>query len=125
MRRLADALGIDCSPDDIEALATAASFGSMKERAHQVAPNSDLAIWRDTSEFFHRGSSGQWQELFGPEHLRRYDERIAELDDQALVSWIHGGWGAVASASDVTYPPAPRTAATDPAPPSAGAARHR
>jgi aryl sulfotransferase len=101
MRRLADELGLDCSAERIEELAADATFEAMKARATQVAPNADVAIWRSTEEFFHRGSSGQWQERFGPEELRRYEERVAELAPPELAEWMHHGWlGARRSPTD-------------------------
>lgn len=92
LRRLAEELHVDLGDERIAELSAAASFESMKARAGQVAPNSDTGIWRSTEDFFHRGSSGQWREVFGREELRRYEERIAELSEPALTNWMHNGW---------------------------------
>lgn len=91
-RRLARVLGIDRDDDRLAELAAAARFDAMKARADRTAPNSDLSLWRDAGEFFHRGSSGQWREVFTPEDVARYDERVAELVPGDLAAWVHGGW---------------------------------
>jgi hypothetical protein len=92
MNRLAGVLDIDRSEDRISELAAEATFDSMKSRSAQVAPNADVAIWRNTEEFFHRGSSGQWREVFDDASLRRYEERVAELAPPPLATWMHDGW---------------------------------
>jgi aryl sulfotransferase len=91
LRRLADTLEIDVSDRRLDELAAEATFTAMKSRASLVAPNSDAGIWRSTEEFFHRGSSGQWRDVFGEDELRRYDERIAELAAPDLAHWMHYG----------------------------------
>lgn len=92
LRRLADALAIEVSDQRISELAAEASFAAMKGRAERVAPNADVGIWRSTTEFFHRGSSGQWREVFHEDDLRHYEERVAELAPPDLATWLHEGW---------------------------------
>ncbi len=92
LRRLADVLGIAVGAERIAELAAEATFPAMRSRADRVAPNTDVGIWHSTEDFFHRGTSGQWQEVFGPEELRRYDARVAELAPPDMVGWLHGGW---------------------------------
>ena len=92
LRRLATALDIEVSDERIGELAAEASFDAMKGRADRVAPNADIGLWHSNAEFFHRGSSGQWREVFGDEELRRYEERIAELAPSDLATWMHSGW---------------------------------
>jgi hypothetical protein len=89
LRRLADILGIEVSDGRISELAAEATFTAMKSRASLVAPNSDTGIWRSIEEFFHRGSSGQWRDVFGADELRRYEERVAELASPDLADWMH------------------------------------
>jgi len=89
MRRLADRLGIDDA--DISALAGAASFDAMRDRAPDVAPNTTEPIWRDSASFFHRGTSGQWREILDAGDVRRYAARVAELVPPDLSEWVHRG----------------------------------
>jgi aryl sulfotransferase len=91
MRRLAARLGIAIDDDAIPALAQAASFEQMRESAGRVAPNTTELIWQDAQSFFHRGESGQWRELLGPDDLQRYAARVAELIPSGLSDWVHQG----------------------------------
>jgi aryl sulfotransferase len=63
----------------------------MKRDAASVAPNADIALWHNTDEFFHKGSNGQWRDVFTPAHLERYEERVAQLASPDLAAWLHGG----------------------------------
>jgi aryl sulfotransferase len=89
MRRLAARLGIEVPEEKWPELVRAASFGEMRSRADELAPEAQIYI--DRKEFFHRGTSGQWRELLGPDDLRRYQERVQKLADPELVDWVHGG----------------------------------
>lgn len=92
MRRLADALDIHLTDERIAELAAAATFAAMRGSAEQVAPNADISLWRNTEDFFHRGTSGQWREVFSEDDLRAYDRRIATLAPPDLAAWLHNGW---------------------------------
>jgi len=64
----------------------------MKSQAPTVAPNADINLWHDTESFFHRGTSGQWQDVFSEDDLHAYDRRVAELASPDLAHWLHNGW---------------------------------
>lgn len=89
MRRLAKRLGIVVPEDRWADLVEAASFRSMSSRPMELAPNAG-AIWKDDGAFFHRGGSGQWQELVGEHAADRYHQIVRELtDDEEFLSWLH------------------------------------
>ena len=92
MRRLAGRLGIEV-PDALwPELVNAAGFSEMRDRAGELMPNSVDAIFLDARTFFHRGESGQWRTVLGPDELARYQARLAELDpDPELSAWLHRG----------------------------------
>ncbi len=92
LRRLADALSIDATDEQIEQFAAAATFNRMKERAEDLAPEVGNQIWRSNREFFHRGYDGQWRELLDDEGLRHYEHRVAELVPPDVAAWAHTGW---------------------------------
>lgn len=92
LRRLAAVLEIAVPESMVDELVAAASFEAMRDNAEMVAPNSDVHIWRDTSQFFHRGSNGQWREVFDEQMQRRYDERAAALATPELLAWAQSGW---------------------------------
>lgn len=102
LRRLAGVLGIERSDDRLEELAAAATFDRMKERASDLAPNSDQGWWRSTEGFFHRGSSGQWRDLVDDAGLARYDAKVAELVPPDLADWAHHGWLGAAAVTERT-----------------------
>ena len=91
MRRLAKRLGVTVPEDRWPALVAAATFPSMRARAIELAPNAGAApVWKDTTDFFHRGESGQWRELVGDDAMDRYDACVRELtDDEEFISWLH------------------------------------
>lgn len=91
LRRLADALGVDTSDDQLATWAEQASFQAMKERAEELAPNAEANLWKATSGFFDRGRSGGWRELLDGEDLARYDKLVSAAGDQDLIRWIHEG----------------------------------
>jgi hypothetical protein len=93
MTRLAAALDIAIAENRVEELVDAARFGSMKRRAVELAPNSDIGIFRDLDSFFHAGRSGQWRDVLEPEHLAHYDTRLGELASPDLATWLPGGFG--------------------------------
>ncbi|MEX1008610.1 MAG: sulfotransferase domain-containing protein [Acidimicrobiia bacterium] len=92
MQRLAEVLEIDIFAERVRELADAAGFEEMKRRADELAPNVDIAIWRDSYDFFHQGRSGQWRALLGDDDLAHYDERVRQLAAPDLADWMHHGF---------------------------------
>jgi aryl sulfotransferase len=92
VRRLTGVLGVEMADDRLLELAAAGTFAAMKKRAQMLAPCSDVGLWRNTDDFFHRGTSGQWREVFTDGDLHRYQDRVAELASAALAAWAHHGW---------------------------------
>lgn len=92
MERLAAVLEIAVSPQRVRELAPAATFAEMKHRAGELAPNVDIAIWRDSVRFFQRGESGQWRDLLDASDLRHYEARVRELATPDLADWMHHGF---------------------------------
>ena len=92
MRRLADTLHIQVTDQRLAQLSTAGTFAAMKQRAADTAPNSDISLWHSTDDFFHRGTSGQWRDVFTADDLSHYDARIAALTTPELADWLHNGW---------------------------------
>jgi aryl sulfotransferase len=89
MTRLAGILGVDPPTDELVA---AAGFAAMKARADELVPNSDTALWKDTSRFFEKGVSGRWRDVIQEAELSRYDAALAALiDDADFVQWLHHG----------------------------------
>ena len=92
VRRLAGVLAIDVTDAQVTAIADAAAFDTMKRQADAFVPDVANRIWQSNTDFFHRGTSGQWRDLLDEEDLRRYHARVAELAPPDLAAWAHGGW---------------------------------
>ena len=91
MRRLADRLGIKVPDDRWPALVEAATFGAMRRRAADVAPDTANRIWKSTTGFFRRGRSGQWRDVLQESDLAHYEARVRELAAPDLADWLHHG----------------------------------
>ena len=62
---------------------------AMRRRTALTAPGATRSQWHDPAQFFHKGTSGQWHELLGPEDLARYASRAHSLAPADLVTWVH------------------------------------
>jgi aryl sulfotransferase len=89
MRRLADRLGIEIPEERWPTLVKAATFDDMRSHATERAPDTEKAIWKSTTGFFHRGTSGQWEDVFDAELAAHYEDRLRELAPPDLVAWLH------------------------------------
>ncbi|MBQ1119968.1 sulfotransferase domain-containing protein [Streptomyces sp. B15] len=89
MLRLAQQLGITVAEEKLPDLVRAATFEAMRGRADQLVPEADMDVWRSPRDFFHRGSSGQWQEVLTEQDLRRYAEVTARCAAPGLAAWLH------------------------------------
>ncbi|GAA3257385.1 sulfotransferase domain-containing protein [Dactylosporangium siamense] len=91
MRRLADRLGIRVPRNRWPALVEAATFTSMRAKAHQLAPDERLGLFISNSAFFRSGKPGQWSEVLNDADLAAYDSLIRSLADPDFVDWAEGG----------------------------------
>jgi hypothetical protein len=91
LQRLSRVLGYDLDHRRAEQLASEASFDAMKAQAEHVVPNADIGLWRSADGFLHRGTSGQWREVFTEAALARYEERVRELAPAEFLRWLHDG----------------------------------
>ncbi len=89
MRRLADRLAITVPEERWPTLVKAATFEDMRSRATERAPDTEKRLWKNTTDFFHRGTSGQWEEIFDAELAAHYEAKVRELAPPDLVSWLH------------------------------------
>ncbi|MBA2608209.1 MAG: sulfotransferase domain-containing protein [Actinobacteria bacterium] len=91
MTYLARRLGIERSAERIAELAPFARFDAMRSAAEKVAPNSDQGFWRSTTDFFHKGTTGQWRDVVGANEMPRYAARLNTLADAEFARWLHHG----------------------------------
>ncbi|MFF5177698.1 sulfotransferase domain-containing protein [Micromonospora sp. NPDC000316] len=88
MLRLADRWGLTVPAERWPDLVEAATFGRMRERADQLAPDA-LGVLRDRQAFFRQGRSGQGRDLLDAAGLARYRARTAALAPPDLLTWLH------------------------------------
>ncbi len=90
MQAIAESLVIDVSDDLWPDLVTAASFDSMKKNADRMAPDTNFKMWKDNSQFFNKGTSGQWQNLLSVQSLALLDEVTATYPAD-FIDWLLSG----------------------------------
>jgi aryl sulfotransferase len=88
MRRIAERLGISVPAELWPDLVDAATFGRMRERATELAPDP-AGIMKDRAAFFRRGRSGAGRELLTDDEVERYRARAASLAPPDLLAWLH------------------------------------
>lgn len=88
MQSIAAALAIDCPPQEISKLASAATFESMKAQSSDLAPDPS-GILKDKARFFRSGQSGAGTLALDSETHRRYLARAATLAPPDLLAWLH------------------------------------
>lgn len=89
MRRIAAALDIEIDGHLWPGLVEAATFDQVRAKSETLAPEN--TIWKDKTEFFRKGSSGEWKDLLDENDLERYRARVNELTTPEISEWLHRG----------------------------------
>jgi hypothetical protein len=63
----------------------------MKKNSDKLAPDAETGIWKEPGNFFNKGESGQWREIFSPEELAGYEKVLHERLEPELANWIEKG----------------------------------
>jgi hypothetical protein len=90
MRQIAEFLEIDVPEDKWPELVAAAGFDSMKANADRVAPDTNFNMWKDNSQFFNKGRSGQWRDVLSQESLALLDAVTATYP-RDYIDWLIRG----------------------------------
>jgi len=91
MRRIAEFLEIDIPENLWPALVEAASFDSMKSMASVLMPTAGDIFQGGGDTFLHKGVNGRWHDVFKPEDLAAYDEKVKREFSPELAQWIESG----------------------------------
>ena len=91
MQRLAALLNIEVNEAAWPQLVHAATFDAMKEKATNLAPETNVGLWKDDSKFFNKGTSGQWQGVLSDESLAFYKNIRLKKLTPALADWLEQG----------------------------------
>jgi hypothetical protein len=90
MRGIAQALGTPVDESIWPSLVEAAGFANMKKNADNVAPDTNLNMWKSNAQFFNKGTSGQWQGQLSKESLQLFDEVLARYPLDFSQWLLHG-----------------------------------
>lgn len=91
MRRISAYLDIPVNEEIWPTLLDSVSFSSMKSNAEVMAPGSTHGIWKDTSNFFHKGTNKRWQGVLTVEQIAAYDELAKQELGEELAQWLEFG----------------------------------
>jgi len=91
MRRISAFLDIPVNEELWPTLLAGVSFDSMKSNASKMAPGATEGIWKDTSNFFHKGTNKRWQGVLMDKQIAAYNSLAqAELGSE-LANWLEFG----------------------------------
>jgi aryl sulfotransferase len=85
---MATALNVNVTDGLLDDMTRAATFESMKEKAHQFAPLAGSGLWEEESRFFANGKNAQWKEKLTDENLQVFDAKIGELLSPDQIDWL-------------------------------------
>ncbi|NKB34037.1 MAG: sulfotransferase domain-containing protein [Pseudomonadales bacterium] len=91
MRRISAYLDIPVNEEIWPSLLEGVSFGSMKANAENMAPGGTQGIWKDTSNFFHKGTNKRWEGVFTDEQIATYNELALKECGPELAQWLEFG----------------------------------
>ena len=92
IKRIADYLDIELTPEYLQDVTEQCTFASMKERATEVMPGAEMLFDGGAKTFIHKGTNGRWRDVLTADELAYYDTYIAELLTPECAHWLeHGG----------------------------------
>lgn len=91
MRRVSSYLDIPIDEERWPELVRGATFEQMKGNAVKMAPGATQGLWKEASNFFHKGTSQRWKGLLRPDQSEAYEKAASERLEPALARWLAGG----------------------------------
>ena len=91
MRRVANYLEIPVDEERWPDLVRGVTFEQMKRNAAKWAPGATQGLWKNTSNFFHKGTSRRWEGLLRPDQSKAYEQAAGERLEPALAAWLVRG----------------------------------
>ena len=91
MRRISAFLDIPVNEEVWPSLVEGVTFSSMKGNAQKMAPGATHDIWKDSSNFFHKGSNKRWQGVLTDEQSEKYQQLAKRELGEALAHWLEYG----------------------------------
>ena len=91
MRRISAFLDIPVNEELWPTLLEGVSFDSMKSNASKMAPGATEGVWKDTSNFFYKGTNKRWLGVLMDKQIAAYNSLAqAELGSE-LAAWLEFG----------------------------------
>jgi hypothetical protein len=87
MRTIAHRLGIVIDEGAWPALVDAATFGQMRARAADLAPDA-AGVLKDRARFFRQGESGAGRAVLSADEFTHYEARAAALAPPDVLEWL-------------------------------------
>ena len=56
-----------------------------------MAPGSTHGLWKDTSNFFHKGTNKRWQGVLTDQQVAAYDQLAQRELGEELAQWLEFG----------------------------------
>jgi aryl sulfotransferase len=91
MRRIADFLHIAIAESLWPELVEAAGFDAMKADSDALMPGAGDTWKGGGKTFLNKGTNGRWHDVYRPEDLATYDQRVAAEFSPALAAWCERG----------------------------------
>ena len=88
MRRISSYLDIPVDESIWPDLVHSVTFDQMKGNADKRAPGADKGLWKDTKNFFHKGTNWRWEGVLTDDQVRRYEALMADLLEPGLARWL-------------------------------------
>ena len=95
--RIAEYLRIEASEEQVDMIASATSFRSMKENADEYAPAGGRAWKGGAQTFMNQGTNGRWKNVLVPEDLSLYQESAERILSPSCRQWLENGRSASAA----------------------------
>ena len=91
LRRISAYLDIPVNEEIWPSLVEGLTFKSMKADAAMLAPGASQGIWKDSTNFFHKGHGKRWQGVLTDEQVQAYDALALKELGPELAQWLELG----------------------------------
>ena len=91
IRRISAYLDIPVNEDIWPDLVQGVSFKEMKANALTLAPGATHGIWKDNTNFFHKGTNRRWESVFSEAQIAEYEALAARQLTPELCQWLAYG----------------------------------
>jgi len=92
VRRIARYLCIERSDRELDDIAEAVRFESVKKNPERITGRIDAFFQGGAQTFIHKGTNGRWKDVLGPQDLALYEEARRRTLSPDCARWLeHGG----------------------------------